>query len=171
MPDPAACTSIWAVSTRIALGRTLAAAFGCASAGFGAVILLSVAAGSASAQTPPVVAFVYDSSTTVLAPTVPPIIVPPNSALPAPAPSVLGIVVETTTTAAPTTTKLPVPAIVLGSSITTSTKLKTEVLGEVLTSPAFTGSNSVPTALAGLGLFAAGLVLVVGARRRRPTTA
>jgi hypothetical protein len=78
-------------------------------------------------------------------------------------------VVESTTTAAPTTTKLPAPAIVLGSSITTTTKVPTQVLGEVITAPAFTGANSAPTALAGLGLFAAGSVLVIGARRRRPS--
>lgn len=138
---------------RNAFGSRLATAFGGVVAAFGTLILLSVAAGPASAQTD-------------YPPRIPPVIVPPNSALPAPAPSVLGIVVVATTTTSTTTTALPAPAVVLDAVISPP-KVQTQVLGEVVTSPAFTGSNSAPTALAGLGLFAAGSVLVIGARRRR----
>lgn len=152
-PEPALCTTIRTVSKRDGVGWTKASAFGGATLAIGTLLLLSVAAGPASAQT------------TDYPPNIPPSLVPPASALPAPppGPSVLGIVVESTTT----TTKLPAPAVVLGASLAAPAKPNTEVLGNTITAPvAFTGANSAPTALAGLGLFAAGSALVIGARRR-----
>jgi hypothetical protein len=144
------------VNTQSALGKTLARAF----VGASIVGALTLASGSVGAQT-----------RQDYPPNIPPVIVPPNSTL-APAQaaavpvSVLDAVVTTTTST--TTTRLPAPAVVLSNTVAAPAKVPTQVLGETITQPAFTGSNSIPTALAGLGLFAAGSVLVIGARRRRP---
>lgn len=105
---------------------------------------------------------------------VPSLVPPPAPIVPA---SVLGTVVTTAapTTAAPTTaaptTKAPVVIApsVEGKSIVAAPAIQSEVLGRTLTSPAFTGSNAIAMALAGVALFGFGSVLVLGARRRTKT--
>ena len=61
------------------------------------------------------------------------------------------------------------PLPTLGNTIAAAPAIKSEVLGETLTSPAFTGSNAFPMALAGAALFGFGSVLVLSARRRTKT--
>ena len=92
-----------------------------------------------------------------------------------PAPTPVSVLDAVVTTAAPTTaapsTKAPVVVVptALGNSIAAAPAIKSEVLGETLTSPAFTGSNAFPMALAGAALFGFGSVLVLSARRRVKT--
>ena len=103
---------------------------------------------------------------------VPPLVIAPTLVPTTVEASVLGAVV---TTVAPTTavpsTKAPVVVVptALGNSIVAAPAIKTEVLGKTLTSPAFTGSNALPMALAGAALFGFGSVLVLSARRRTKT--
>ncbi len=146
------------MKARRAVGTSRSSAIGGAVAAFGVLVLLSTASGPASAQE-------KKKDDDYPPNTNKPFVVP--DAVP-PAPSVLGaVLVATTTTTTTTTTGLPAAAVVLGKSLAAPAEENVEVLGTSITAPvAFTGSNSAPTALAGLGLFAAGSALVIGARRR-----
>ena len=92
------------------------------------------------------------------------------------APAAASVVVAPVVTVAPVPTVAPVvapatvaPAKVAGIQVIATPENGTQVLGAVVERPvAFTGANSIPMALAGLGLFGIGAVLLVGARRRQP---
>ena len=76
------------------------------------------------------------------------------------------VTVASVPTVAPATVAL---AKVAGIQVIATPENGTQVLGAVVERPvAFTGANSIPMALAGLGLFGIGAVLLVGARRRQP---